>query len=350
MLDTLASEVELTEREMRNMRGRIDAIDQSIHTQSREIYNPLLRPKMRQYQAILDLAIRELERRESHRGRRPPESESMRARRLRSNDDLSGYSSDHRGPVPLERWTTIEREAVPAPVDAVDLRQRLKDRKLGIGQWSYRPAIDHISPPRSPSPPPHSVGGMQSVCIAMGDEDRNEAGPSGLQQIVPRRRTPSPSSMSTDSDDASTGGRPSRPASPQSFRSRSSLASYQSAQMQRQLRPRYDVPLPPIRDQNPRRLDRNDSSLIGISEIYVRRPARRCPYCGEDHRMHRCLQFRALQLLERWYHALNNGVCLNCLRWGHSSFRCLKEGACRRCGVRHNSLLCPHNRDDPSNN
>lgn len=350
MLDTLASEVELTEREMGNMRQRMDAIDQSIHSQSREIYNPLLRPKMRQYQAILDLAIHELERRERFRGRRPPESEPMRSRRLRSDEDLCGYSSDHRGPVPLENWTTVERAPAPAPVDAVDLRQRLKDRKLGNDQWSYRPAVDHVPPRRSPSPPLQSACSMRSVCVSMNDKCQDGAGPSGLQQIEPRRRAPSPSSMSTDSDDASTGGHPSRPASPLSYRSRSSVASYQSERMQRQLRPRYDVPLPPIRDHNPRQLDRNDPGLIGVSEIYVRRPARQCPYCGEDHRMYRCLQFRALRLLEKWYHALNNGVCLNCLRWGHSSFRCLKEGACRRCGVRHNGLLCPHNRDDPFNN
>lgn len=345
ILDTLASEVQLSENEMRNMRRRIDAVDQSIHTQSRAISDPVLRPKMRQYQSILTLTLRELERREQHRGNRPPESEAMRARRLRLDEDLSGYSSDHRGPVPLENWTTVENPLGPTPIDAADLRRRLENRKLGGDQWQYRPAIDHQPRPNSPQP---SSSGIMSVCVRVnGDRNRDEPGPSGLQRVVTRRRTPSPSNMSTSSDDASTGSRRTRELSPHSFRShnsarsRSSVSSYQSGRMERQTRPRHDIPLPPIRDRNPQELDQHNPDLIGMSEIYIRKPARGCPYCGEDHRMYRCPPFRALQLLEKWYHALNGGVCLNCLRQGHSSFRCLKEGACRRCGTRHNSLLCP---------
>lgn len=192
-----------------------------------------------------------------------------------------------------------------------------------------------------------SLNRLQSVASDQkGDRDMNEAGPSGMQQIATTPRPLSPSQMDTDSDNASTGGHRTRDVSPRSYRSRSPVPSYVSMKQQPGTRPQYDIPLPKLRNRNPFDIDPNDPDLVGQSEFYFRKPADGCPYCGENHRLIRCPWFKNLDLQGRWYHALNMGACLNCLRWGHSSFRCIKEGACKRCGVRHNSLLCPRFRTD----
>lgn len=104
------------------------------------------------------------------------------------------------------------------------------------------------------------------------------------------------------------------------------------------------VRLPPMLNEAPFLVHIDDPTLIGRSEVYVRRTDDRtlCPLCTKEHRMYRCPEFLAGSLRERWHHAINLGVCLNCLRPGHSSFKCQSEGACKRCGTRHNSLLCEH--------
>lgn len=97
MLGMLASDTEFTEFEMQHMRQRIDLNDASVRSQHRDIDNVHLRPKLHIYERTLDLTVNELARRERNRGRRPPESEAMRARRLRTDDDLDAYASDGKG-------------------------------------------------------------------------------------------------------------------------------------------------------------------------------------------------------------------------------------------------------------
>lgn len=174
----------------------------------------------------------------------------------------------------------------------------------------------------------------------------NEAGPSGLQHVRSAVRSPTPQRMETDNSSVSSVSRSIRNISPTSARSRSTIASYVSTRQEPFSQPRFDVPLPPVMSELPYPINRADRDLIGRSEIYIRKPRTdgACAECGDGHRMYHCRTFEAFDLLERWYRALRAGVCLNCLRWGHSSFRCLKEGCCKRCGVRHNSLLCPRNR------
>lgn len=352
ILDILASEAPLTESEMRHIRQRIDLIDEAVRRQSGAIHDRRLRPKLTIYENILGLSLRELERRERHRGCRPPESDAMRARRLRVNDDLDGYSSDRRGPTPLEYYTVVSNPPGPVPISAQDLRHALDNRRANPNQhqWPQEAIVEPVEPPHQEEPA--GPNQLRSVVVR---RDEEEAGPSGMQRMEVMARSPSPDQLSTDSDSASTGGGRAREVSPKSYRSRSSIASlggrssvssYVSAYMMPHTRPRHDVPLPPIRDRNPERLERHDPDLIGRAEIYIRRPGQGCPMCGEEHRMIRCAPFKQLTLQEKWYYALNGGVCLNCLRWGHSSFRCIQEGACHRCGLRHNSLLCPQNPDN----
>lgn len=103
---------------------------------------------------------------------------------------------------------------------------------------------------------------------------------------------------------------------------------------------------PPILTELPFQISRQDPEIIGMAEIYVRKPmpAQICPICPDsNHKLFRCATFKRSSLLERWFRALRVGVCLNCLTLGHSSFTCISGGACTRCQTRHNSKLCPQN-------
>lgn len=273
MLDTLQSETHSTELEMQHMRNQIMAIDASIRTQHRGIADRRVRPSLDIYNGIQQFALRELERRESHRGARPPESEAMRARRLRTDRDLDAYASDGRGPVPLENWTVVN----PAPsrpiVSANDLRRALEDKRMGRFQW--QPAgfdvsneVQHRSQPQSPEPCESSA--------QMETDDR--AGPSGVEEIENRQRRPQHERrVSTSSSEESRNER----RSVNSARSRSSIQTYASSQQSRFRTAQWGIPLPPWGNQLPRRINRNDPGLIGSTEIYVQRPSvegrERCP-------------------------------------------------------------------------
>lgn len=128
-------------------------------------------------------------------------------------------------------------------------------------------------------------------------------------------------------------------------RSQSSFASYVSSAQRVHATPLTNITYPPILDKCPINMARNDPTLIGRSEIFTTKPreARLCPECTGHHKMYRCTTIIRAGLQERWYKALKAGVCLYCLRTGHSSFTCEDLGACYRCKTRHNSLLCPKN-------
>lgn len=342
LLEVLASPTELSENEMRNMRTRIDLIDASVRQQHRSISNPQVRPKLNMYEQILELSITELARREKHRGKQPPESDAMRARRIRNDDDYAPYASDGRGPVPLEYWTVVNPAPRRAPVSADDLRLALGNRRSG------RDDRDNWATVPNQERPMEREKFQRERPKTSPRNDGTEAGPSGIQRIRDQSRSRTSSAMDTSEDRHSNIGRHNREDSPGSARSRSSMSSYVSTRQSVFSRAQRGVPLPPISERLPHPINRLDSELIGRSEVYVRRAgsATGCPMCGRDHRMYRCDEFMKLNLRERWYESLRNGVCLNCLRHGHSSFTCLRPGACNRCGSRHNSLLCPRH---PSN-
>lgn len=111
----------------------------------------------------------------------PPESDDMRARRLRSNDDYDAYASDGNGPVPLEHWTVLTSVPRRLPVSAADLRRALDDRRAGRDQRSdWIPLADrHENVDREPDRqlqsavtrrPPSNVG--------------DGAGPSGVHATI----------------------------------------------------------------------------------------------------------------------------------------------------------------------
>lgn len=117
------------------------------------------------------------------------------------------------------------------------------------------------------------------------------------------------------------------------------------------------TPLPPFADSCPVQL-RCSGRLIGLTELYVKKPrgsrGLECPECGAAHPLYVCPYMLRANLPERWQLALDLGVCLNCLRYGHSSFTCKMAGNCAHCKLAHNSVLCPavgtHKRDKTNPN
>lgn len=65
-----------------------------------------------------------------------------------------------------------------------------------------------------------------------------------------------------------------------------------------------------------------------------------CPRCEGSHLLHRCEQFRTLTLSAKVETVRRAKVCANCFAPSHYTEDCI-VGACKRCGAKHNSLLCP---------
>lgn len=122
-------------------------------------------------------------------------------------------------------------------------------------------------------------------------------------------------------------------------------AQYLSAPQTRATGPQKGVAYPPMAYALPYPLPRDNSRVIGYSEIFTSTKGDhgRCVLCEGSHKMYRCQRMMELGLGERWRLALSKGVCLHCLYPRHSSFTCSEPGACKRCGTRHNSVLCPKN-------
>lgn len=64
-----------------------------------------------------------------------------------------------------------------------------------------------------------------------------------------------------------------------------------------------------------------------------------CPYCHQDHFLHRCDMFKKLGLADKMAVLKRNTLCINCFSPAHATQVC-KQGVCKRCNLKHNSLLC----------
>lgn len=64
-----------------------------------------------------------------------------------------------------------------------------------------------------------------------------------------------------------------------------------------------------------------------------------CPRCGGAHKLHRCELFKIMHFAARWKFVTNEHLCENCFDSYHSTVQC-PIGACKKCNVQHNSLLC----------
>lgn len=70
---------------------------------------------------------------------------------------------------------------------------------------------------------------------------------------------------------------------------------------------------------------------------------RRCAHCEStgDHFVQKCPRFASLAIPDRIARARALRLCQNCMRTDHDASVC-NEGKCKRCNIKHNSLLCPH--------
>lgn len=64
-----------------------------------------------------------------------------------------------------------------------------------------------------------------------------------------------------------------------------------------------------------------------------------CPYCGSDHSIYRCQQFRSLTVTDRKKFVGSSGICHNCLGTQHRVAQCRSQVCCLNCGMRHHTLL-----------
>ena len=66
-----------------------------------------------------------------------------------------------------------------------------------------------------------------------------------------------------------------------------------------------------------------------------------CPCCSENHPLHRCELFKGKSINARRDFVRENGLCYNCLRYGHIVKHCPSERSCQAegCTRRHHTLL-----------
>lgn len=250
--------------------------------------------------------------------------EMLIGRRSPTREDLEPYASDNSDEFPVHLMSTVRptrnfapiRTDPPGPGEPstsrdADLRHQLVDRRIAAN-------------------------------VSVQQERRESARPTARAHERSRDFVPS---RNSDRSRSEREGQASSAASTTSYR------SYVSQPQEQFHEAVQGVPYPPWGVAPPTPLVRKDPSLIGRSEIFVRRPQnpKICALCqnGAQHKMYRCTTFQRMGLQEKWYTVLKLGVCLNCLIFGHSHFTCSAPGACEHCDKRHNSKLCP---DGPINN
>lgn len=65
-----------------------------------------------------------------------------------------------------------------------------------------------------------------------------------------------------------------------------------------------------------------------------------CVRCQGAHFLHRCSMFRELTLPAKMKTLSDARLCINCFSSQHRTVDC-KQGVCKKCGTKHNSLVCP---------
>lgn len=63
-----------------------------------------------------------------------------------------------------------------------------------------------------------------------------------------------------------------------------------------------------------------------------------CSMCNGNHSLYSCSKFLGLSVTDRQSFVENKKLCKNCLRHGHAANDCY-FGPCRKCNIKHNSLL-----------
>lgn len=84
----------------------------------------------------------------------------------------------------------------------------------------------------------------------------------------------------------------------------------------------------------------NDGASTSTGGPAKKRALPRCPRCKGIHPLTRCPQFLTLTLEARRNTVIQARLCYNCLSSEHTTNAC-KNGICKRCSEKHNTLLCP---------
>lgn len=87
-----------------------------------------------------------------------------------------------------------------------------------------------------------------------------------------------------------------------------------------------------------------------VHNAAVKQPSqqRSCNYCGKEHSIHQCEQFRQLSIADRQKARKEKQLCANCLGRKHDAKICRCTTTCRECGQKHHTLL--HQADFKRNN
>ncbi|XP_041969194.1 uncharacterized protein LOC121726042 [Aricia agestis] len=64
-----------------------------------------------------------------------------------------------------------------------------------------------------------------------------------------------------------------------------------------------------------------------------------CFFCNGQHPLYSCQKFLDLSAQDKFNFIKDKKLCINCMRFGHSVETCV-FGACRKCDLKHNSLIC----------
>ena len=77
-----------------------------------------------------------------------------------------------------------------------------------------------------------------------------------------------------------------------------------------------------------------------------------CPCCNEAHKRFMCKKFESLNVKDKKNVAYNSKLCFNCLSSGHVTKDCKSKSSCKKCQVRHNTLLHvkPHSKNTETSN
>ncbi len=64
-----------------------------------------------------------------------------------------------------------------------------------------------------------------------------------------------------------------------------------------------------------------------------------CKVCKQSHQVYQCTKLREMTPSDRLATVKSTGLCVNCLRDGHSAKECSSQFTCRKCKNKHNTLL-----------
>ncbi|KAK9685263.1 putative peptidase (DUF1758) [Popillia japonica] len=64
----------------------------------------------------------------------------------------------------------------------------------------------------------------------------------------------------------------------------------------------------------------------------------KCVLCSKEHSLQTCSDFHKLNVKNRMEQVRKFRLCVNCLKGGHFSRQC-RSSMCRKCGLKHNTLL-----------